>query len=194
MKAKNFLLALALCFVGATLCAAEDLNVGTWKLNEAKSQIPAGTMKNVTVVYETQGDSVKVTTDGSAGMASPCTPSGRASTMAKTIRLRAIPLQTHGRTERSTTITMRWPTKRMAKSQPAVTSSCRRTVRAHPEHHRNRFGWKKGNKRRDVRQTVTRKRAGRPPMQIHCVSGRPREFTAWSPSKKSAPAYLAITR
>jgi hypothetical protein len=64
MKVKTFMLALALCFVGATLCAAEDLNVGTWKLNEAKSQIPAGTMKNVTVVYETQGDSVKVTTVG----------------------------------------------------------------------------------------------------------------------------------
>jgi hypothetical protein len=64
MKARYFLLALALCFVGATLCAAEDLNVGTWKLNEAKSQIPVGTMRNVTVVYVTQGDSVKVTTDG----------------------------------------------------------------------------------------------------------------------------------
>jgi hypothetical protein len=64
MKVKTFMLALALCFVGATLCAAEDLNIGTWKLNEAKSQIPAGTMKNVTVVYETQGDSVKVTTVG----------------------------------------------------------------------------------------------------------------------------------
>ena len=64
MKVKTFMLALALCFVGATLCAAEDLNIGTWKLNEAKSQIPAGTMKNVTVVYVTQGDSVKVTTDG----------------------------------------------------------------------------------------------------------------------------------
>jgi len=64
MRGRTFMLALTLCFVGATLCAAEDLNIGTWKLNEAKSQIPAGTLKNVTVVYETQGDSVKVTTDG----------------------------------------------------------------------------------------------------------------------------------
>jgi hypothetical protein len=64
MKVRNFLLSLALCFVGVTLCAAEDLNIGTWKLNEAKSQIPAGTLKNVTVVYEAKGDSVKVTTDG----------------------------------------------------------------------------------------------------------------------------------
>jgi hypothetical protein len=38
--------------------------MGTWKLNEAKSKIPAGASKNVTVVYEAAGDSVKVTVDG----------------------------------------------------------------------------------------------------------------------------------
>jgi len=58
------MLALALCFVGAGVCFASDLNVGTWKLNELKSKIPPGFMKNTTVVYETAGDSVKVTTDG----------------------------------------------------------------------------------------------------------------------------------
>jgi hypothetical protein len=42
----------------------QRLNVGTWKLNELKSKIPPGFMKNTTVVYETAGDSVKVTTDG----------------------------------------------------------------------------------------------------------------------------------
>ena len=38
--------------------------MGTWKLNEAKSHIPAGTVKNSTVVYSAEGDNVKVTTDG----------------------------------------------------------------------------------------------------------------------------------
>ena len=65
MKARTILmLALALCFVGVGVCFAEDLNVGTWKLNETKSKIPPGVMKNMTVVYETAGDAMKVTTDG----------------------------------------------------------------------------------------------------------------------------------
>jgi hypothetical protein len=37
--------------------------MGTWKLNEAKSKIPAGATKNSTVVYEA-ADDVKVTVDG----------------------------------------------------------------------------------------------------------------------------------
>jgi hypothetical protein len=65
MKARTILmLALALCFVGVGVCFADDLNLGTWKLNEAKSKIPPGFMKNTTVVYEAAGDSIKVTTDG----------------------------------------------------------------------------------------------------------------------------------
>ena len=65
MKARTILmLTLALCFVGVGVCCAEDLNLGTWKLNEAKSKIPPGFMKNTTVVYEAAGDSIKVTTDG----------------------------------------------------------------------------------------------------------------------------------
>jgi hypothetical protein len=65
MKARTILiLTLALCFVGVGVCFANDLNVGTWKLNEAKSKIPPGFMKNMTVVYEAAGDSMKVTTDG----------------------------------------------------------------------------------------------------------------------------------
>jgi hypothetical protein len=38
--------------------------MGTWKLDEAKSKIPAGFVKNSTVVYAADGDNVKVTTDG----------------------------------------------------------------------------------------------------------------------------------
>jgi len=65
MKARTILmLTLALCFVGVGVCFAQDPNLGTWKLNEAKSTIPPGFMKNTTVVYEAAGDSIKVTTDG----------------------------------------------------------------------------------------------------------------------------------
>jgi hypothetical protein len=41
--------------------------MGTWKLNEAKSTIIPGTLKNTTVVYEAAGYNVKVTTDGTDG-------------------------------------------------------------------------------------------------------------------------------
>jgi hypothetical protein len=64
MKARNLICTLALCFAGIAVCSAQNPNIGTWKLNEAKSKIPAGFMKNTTVVYEASGDSVQVTTDG----------------------------------------------------------------------------------------------------------------------------------
>ena len=41
-------------------CLAADANMGTWKLNEAKSTIPAGVPKNNTVVYAAVGDMVKL--------------------------------------------------------------------------------------------------------------------------------------
>jgi len=63
MNAKRMFLALALCLMTAGLAAAQD-EIGTWKLNEAKSKLAAGATKNHTVVYETAGDSVKVTVDG----------------------------------------------------------------------------------------------------------------------------------
>ncbi len=65
MKKRMMLLALASLFAVVAVCfAAEDVNMGTWKLNEAKSKISAGSPKNTTVVYEAAGDSVKVTVDG----------------------------------------------------------------------------------------------------------------------------------
>src|SRR6266436_7384755 len=66
MKAKTIVLTLVLCFVGVAVCFADDANMGTWKLNEAKSKLAAGAPKNNTVVYEAAGDSVKVTIDGTA--------------------------------------------------------------------------------------------------------------------------------
>ena len=64
MKTRNILLTLALCLVGISVAFADDANMGTWKLNEAKSMIPAGATKNTSVVYEAAGDNVKVTVDG----------------------------------------------------------------------------------------------------------------------------------
>ncbi len=57
-------LMLALFVVGAATSFAADVNIGTWKLNEAKSKIGAGAPKGNTVVYEPAGDAVKVTVDG----------------------------------------------------------------------------------------------------------------------------------
>jgi hypothetical protein len=64
MKARTIILTLALCFVGVAVCFADNPNMGTWKLNEAKSKFGPGGPKNTTVVYEAVGDKVKVTTDG----------------------------------------------------------------------------------------------------------------------------------
>ncbi len=64
MKRKTALAALVVLFAGVGICMAADMNMGTWKLNEAKSKLnPLGT-KNSNVVYEMAGDSIKVTVDG----------------------------------------------------------------------------------------------------------------------------------
>jgi hypothetical protein len=64
MNVRTIILTLATCSVGLTLCFADDANIGTWKLNEAKSKLGPGAPKNITVVYEAAGDNVKVTIDG----------------------------------------------------------------------------------------------------------------------------------
>ena len=71
MKTRTLLFTLLLCLVGAAVCRADDLNLGTWKLNEAKSKIGAGAPNLTTVVYEAAGDSVKVTVDGTDGEGKP---------------------------------------------------------------------------------------------------------------------------
>ena len=66
MKTRSVLLTLVLCFLAGAVCLASDIQIGTWKLNEAKSKMAAGTPKNNTVVYEAAGDTIKVTIDGNA--------------------------------------------------------------------------------------------------------------------------------
>ena len=71
MKTRMMLATLALCFVGVMCFAAEDPQMGTWKLNDAKSKIAAGSPKNSTVVYAAEGDNVKITVDGTDADAKP---------------------------------------------------------------------------------------------------------------------------
>ncbi len=71
MKARMLLLTLALCFAGSASSFAQSPQMGTWKLDEAQSKVPAGFAKNSTVIYAANGDNVKVTTDGTGGDGKP---------------------------------------------------------------------------------------------------------------------------
>jgi hypothetical protein len=64
MKTRTMVLTLSLCVVGVAVCFAQNAQMGTWKLNEAKSKLSPGAPKNTTVTYEAAGDQVKVTIDG----------------------------------------------------------------------------------------------------------------------------------
>lgn len=68
MKTRTAVLTLVICLAASALCfAADNPNMGTWKLNEAKSKIAPGAGKNTTVTYEAAGDNIKVTTNGVDG-------------------------------------------------------------------------------------------------------------------------------
>ncbi len=71
MKTRTIALTMALCFVAALTCLASDANMGTWKLNEAKSKFAPGAAKNQTVVYQAAGDEVKVVIDGAVADGKP---------------------------------------------------------------------------------------------------------------------------
>ena len=45
-------------------CFGANAQMGTWKLNEAKSKLAPGMGKNTTVVYAEQGDKIKITVEG----------------------------------------------------------------------------------------------------------------------------------
>ena len=65
MKTKTTGLIVALgFFAAAAVSFADDPQMGTWKLNEAKSKLALGTPKDHTVIYEAAGDNVKITVDG----------------------------------------------------------------------------------------------------------------------------------
>jgi hypothetical protein len=64
MKIRIIGLTLALCFLSAVASFAADPQMGTWKLNEAKSKITPGTTKNTQVVYSSTFGQVKIKSDG----------------------------------------------------------------------------------------------------------------------------------
>jgi hypothetical protein len=71
MKARRILLTVAVCLFAVAVGYASNPQMGTWKLNEAKSKFAPGSPKNSTVVYEASGDSIKVTVDGVDGEGKP---------------------------------------------------------------------------------------------------------------------------
>src|SRR5215475_1669236 len=66
MKTRMILAFVAVFFAGFGLCLAGDPQMGTWKLNEAKSKLNSEGNKIMTVDFASAGDSVKVTVDGVA--------------------------------------------------------------------------------------------------------------------------------
>jgi len=64
MKTRITAVVTALSFAATVACFAASPQMGTWKLNEAKSKLQPGMGKNTTVTYAEQGDKIKVTVDG----------------------------------------------------------------------------------------------------------------------------------
>ncbi len=64
MKTRITALITALLFAATVACFGANPQMGTWKLNEAKSKIAPGMGKSTTVMYSEQGDKMKVTVDG----------------------------------------------------------------------------------------------------------------------------------
>ena len=71
MKKRTALSTVLVCLIAGAYCLASDAQMGTWKLNEAKSKLAAGAPKNHTVVYEMAGDKIKVTVDGTNADGTP---------------------------------------------------------------------------------------------------------------------------
>jgi hypothetical protein len=64
MKIRTIGLTLAFSFLAGAVCLAADPQMGTWKLNEAKSKITPGTLKFTTVTSKSMPGNIKVTWDG----------------------------------------------------------------------------------------------------------------------------------
>ncbi len=64
MKTRIVITAMVLVLAASTACLAANPQIGTWKLNEAKSKLPAGMGKNTLVTYAEQKDKIKVSVEG----------------------------------------------------------------------------------------------------------------------------------
>jgi hypothetical protein len=64
MKTRIAAVTTALSVMATAACFGASPQMGTWKLNEAKSKLAPGMGKNTTVVYAEQGDKIKITVQG----------------------------------------------------------------------------------------------------------------------------------
>ena len=64
MNTKTMGLMLVISLAAGAVCFAANPQMGTWKLNEAKSKITPGTTKNTHVVYSSMLGQVKIKSDG----------------------------------------------------------------------------------------------------------------------------------
>jgi hypothetical protein len=64
MKIRTIGLTLAFCVLEGAACFAADPQMSSWKLNESKSKITPGTLKNTQVVYSSMFGQVKIKADG----------------------------------------------------------------------------------------------------------------------------------
>ena len=71
MKATTIVLTLMLCFLGGVALFAQDVQMGTWKLNVAKSRFSAGATRYSVVVFRAAGDEVTVTVGGTDAHGKP---------------------------------------------------------------------------------------------------------------------------
>ena len=71
MKTKTIGLTLAFCFLAGAACFAADPQMGTWKLNEAKSKMTPGTTKFNSVTFKNTLGNIKATADGADSSGKP---------------------------------------------------------------------------------------------------------------------------
>jgi hypothetical protein len=71
MKARTITLILLLCVLRGPALFAQDVQMGTWKLNPVKSRFSAGAMRYSVVVFQVAGEEVTVTVGGTDAHGKP---------------------------------------------------------------------------------------------------------------------------
>ena len=132
MKTRTIALTMALCFIAAAACLASDVNLGTWKLNEAKSKFPPAATKNQKVVYEVAGDQMKVTIEGTTVDGKPVHIEWTGKYDGKFYPLTGDAGLTNGRTSRLMRTQWRSPARKVARSLVPVALSWRPMAKAVP--------------------------------------------------------------
>ena len=132
MKTRTIAMTMALCFVAAAVCFASDVNMGTWKLNEAKSKFAPGATKNQKVVYDAAGDQVKVALDGMTADGKSLHIEWTGKYDGKFYPLTGDAGLTNGRTSRLMRTQWRSPARKVARSLVPVALSWRPMAKAVP--------------------------------------------------------------